>query len=405
MSLRQIINFPEAENTAVGINLLLGKASGTEYSFCVLKKEKDELQVLTMGAQVSPHHVHEQVTPYLAKGVRVQFNIEGKGILLRETIDKVVGLKDVIMHFPGIEKKEFLPQVCSGAAKSFLSIFRREVLVRNELYALVKNNVSTISIGPFILCALKPLVSSNEIYYNGQKLSFKDESLERVEPSGSEEEPNVNVGSLQVKGEALLAFASAVNVFLPTTHVHTEQLIEAEDFVKEFIIKKRTFRFGRALLAGLLFVLLVNTVLFFQLRSVVSAMQEEVSGYEQIYQQDEDRQSKASSIEKAFGSTGWISNDDPLMFADQLGASVPVQIELSKLEIGVLDEGLYRKEKRHQFLPKVLKVQGYADNPAALANWIAALEKLAWADHIENQNYQHDSKKRKGLFEFIVHIK
>jgi len=404
MSIRSLINFAEVENTAIGVNFEYNRTSGSEISFCVLKKEKGKLLVLRQGKGIKTiDALMLELAGFLAREVRIHLNFEGEGIITKESYDSNT---DPLTLFPGIQKADFVSQRYANASKSFASIVRKDLVEENEFYKTCREKVVSVTLSFFIIeSILRFLAEETKIVLKNYLVHVLNESIVEFEPhDGTADLTVFQLGDDQVSDDVIVAYSAAATIIIPNTRLEFLGL-NITDAQRIFQIKKRTYTYARRTLFGLLIVLFVNMVVFFSLSKEVQQLEERISVHEEVFSADLKSGSQARQIANLYSNLGWKVNYYPLLIADQIAASLPENIELQRLEIGVLNDNLLQREKYYFFESGVIRLQGIADSPLNVATWLDSLSNLSWVEKIVHHGYEHDSKSGRAMFEFELHIK
>lgn len=407
MSIRAFINFAEAENTAVGINISQGPSQELVISYCVLKNVKGVLSLVKKNKIGSFEQLMSELQHILEQGVRIHLNFEGKGVLTRNAEhQRDSSFEQALSYFPGLKKEDFIVQTYRGSSQDFYALFRKEAVESNVFFQRYGNSVYHLSLGVFILHAVLPFLQQDHIALPGLRIERANGAIHQIINDGAgSAEGDIRVGDENIDAESLLAYASAVNIFSQSSELKTMELEGVIHSRKLFEVKKSIFSMARTALFLLVGILVINAVAFFHFKDKVQSIEADVAERENRLSQTGIEQEKKSKLEKLYQVLGWRSNGLPIYYADQLAASVTPEIELSKLEIGYADLNSLKKNKKIVFYSDMIKVEGYAQEASSINAWIGAVEKLDWVDHIEEQKYQYDAKSKKGFFEFIVRSK
>ncbi|AYB29204.1 hypothetical protein [Chryseolinea soli] len=407
MSIRSIINFEEASNTSIGVNFLYG-ASETFISYCVLQKQKGEVTLVKSKAQLeSTEQLISELGPYLLQDIRIHVNVEGRGVLTKE-VPKPANqqAQDLFSIFPGVKEQDFIAQGYSGAETEFCSLLRKEFLESNVFYKRYGKRVVSISLGKFIFGALIPFLEKGPtVSLPDATIHISENKIQKIDSAISTTSSSILVGTQQIDGECGVAYGAALSIFLGTSELVLSGITETDYATELFDAKKSVFKTARLALLLLLGVLLCNALVFFKLKGDVSEMTSEISQQEVMVSGQHKQLKEAAQIEKIYNGLGWSENSQPIWYADQLASTLTNEIELSNLQIGVVDAGRLRKDKQYFFQSAQILVRGYSSEAAAVTAWLSKVETLPWVDHVEGQTYRYDGKSKMGLFEFAIHVK
>ena len=396
----------EIIDTAVGINIHFLPDGAKDISFCVLTKKKGVLAVVKIQSGFNQlSDINVSIKNFLERGVRVHINMSGLPVLLRmgDNELKANGDSDFAKSFPGIKKDEFIAQRYNNKAASFYSLLRKEDGVREV--NLLNAQAHSMTLGFNILEAISSFIGEEKVHIHDYVLNIRSAAIVEINKSENHNSQEFEISGERVNADCILAYASAVHLFLPLEKIEVSGLpIALSQEPQKYNTRKRLFIAGRQVLLGLLAVLLVKTIVFFWFGQEINEAESRLSYFNGRSQDDNRSRRISTKMLSAYDGIGWSMNRIPLFYADQLASTVPSEIRLDVLEIGVLDESILRKDKRHAFDRKQIKVFGASDAPSVLNRWISSLQKVKWIKEITDQKYQHDNKQRKGMFEFTIWI-
>jgi len=408
MTFRAFINFTEVENTAIGVNFSYEQLSEPTISYSVVKKNKGALLLMKGNRVKSYEQLTSELRHELDHGVRIHLNFEGKGTLIRDTeLEKDFSFEKAYAYYPGIKRQDFIAQTYQGSDSNFLALSRRDGIETSAFYQTYKDQVYSLSLGPFVLHAILPFVrSGNQIKLPGLEIEFAQNVIAKIANSGEVTGGSqIQVGGENVDTGILLAYASAVNVFLPVDRLEISEIEAPKICRKNFAAKRDSYSITRVSFLVLLGLLLVNAMVFFHFKEKVQLMESQSSEIEGRLSRTGTERARRMDMEKLYSTLGWAVNSVPIFYADQLAATVTPEIELSRLEIGCADEDDLKRSKRMAFNSGRIKVEGYSQGIASIGIWISSIEKLDWVKQIEEQKYQYDARSNKGFFQFVIQAK
>jgi hypothetical protein len=406
MSIRSIVNFGDALNLAVGVNAIIMPDGSCRFFYCILKKTGNMITVVEKSKDIpDAESLTESLQSLLDKGVRVHVNCVGRSVLTRINTGKnqEQSVEDMQKSFPGIRKEDFVFQYFRKENFQMISLVRNTDIAKSRL--LLENRINSFSMGICILEAIASAMQTRSLTLEGYRVEFDGGEIKTVEATDATSPFDQNEND-PVPPEYLLAYASAFSLFLPPADLETQGLPEwVEEAPSRYEARERIFKTSRVLVVVLLAFLSVNAAVFFWLSGQVSEMEASLSFTQGKNKNDMLIQKRIQKLADSFESIGWEANKIPLFYADQIASTVPVEVQLNSLEEGILDQSMFRKEKKYQFDNKQIRIQGMSVNPAALSSWIASLKKMKWIEEINGQNYNFDQRLGKGIFEFSIRVR
>jgi hypothetical protein len=385
MTIRSFINLGDALRYVGGINVVLNDGV-PDISYCILKRDKNIVRIHASGSRISGFpELNDQLQKHIPSGCEFHLNIEGKAVL-EKSIDPSVGdaSADQLVKklFPMINASDFVIQIESTEGNRKLSVLRKEIVV-GFFNALPNHTFVSLSLSD----VLKKLVGSV------------------VKKNSEEQSGGYTVGEDRVSHDVLGAYISALSLFYKNKNWMIAGVNEFSSAHKTYELHRHLFRASKVAVLSVIGVLLINAISFMTLQSNVQEMESSVEFASTNKERVSEQYKKVSALMTSYNDLGWQSNKLPLFYCDQLASNVTEALTLTSLEVGVLDHEQFRKEKIYRFNPDVIKVQGIANDPLALNNWIQSVEKLYWVEKIYDQKYVHDKRSGKGIFELYIGVK
>jgi hypothetical protein len=406
MSIRSIINFKDALDFVIGINIKLLAEGAMEISYCILKRDGDHVSLVDKKDELSDiDNLNAHLKPFIEKGVRIHVNCIGRSVLNKVTQgasqDSSLALQQ---WFPGIRKNDFVFQSFIKNDWAVLSLIRLEDIQKANL--LLNNNATSLSLGIPILENLAPVMTEKSIAFEGFRVEFEEQQIKSIISSPEVPTSFVTIGNDSIPSSYLLAYASAMIFFLSTRALVYEGLPPVvADASQRYDAKKQIYTTGKWMIIALLVILPINLVLNFWLTEAVADTEASLQFQEGRKKSHQQNSSTTQKLNAAYEALGYKVNRLPLFFVDQVCATLPPGIQLNNLEAGLLNESIMRKDHRHQFDISQIKVEGISNDPIIANNWISDLGTMAWVDRVRDQKYNFDSRLGKGVFEFTILIK
>jgi hypothetical protein len=410
MELRSLINFGQSLSVLTGINIHLHEDGGIHASLVVLRQDKGIIRTLYTSADIySLVELEQRLLNHVPENGRLHINIEGKGVLLKSLPEneKVEDHRLLLKtFFPMIQEDEFVTQVYSGSQRSFFQIARKDILSALK-DVCSKHSWISFSLGAFIAAPLLPFLDGSNLVVKNYVIRSENSKVSEVQMVNYQEPslPSIPFGNEVISPDTLLAYASAWYILLGSAELKYSDwapLVEAAD---AYNFGTHLYRAGKWVMVILLSVLLINAILYFALQDTVKGLELQESLVTSRYKKESAYQQQASSLEAAYEKIGWNSNALPIYYADQIAQLIPVEIQLTSLDIGMLDEALLKNERKQVYQASLIRVKGLTENPISLQQMMQSFEKLSWVKEIEDHRYHHDQRQNAGVFEFIIHIK
>lgn len=410
MNLRSIINFGETLSVVTGVNIHLHEGDSLHASFVVLKQEKGVVKQHYAASNIYTwDQLEQELKTHVPEGSRVHVNIEGRGVLQKgfSKNEKSSNQQSFVKQiFPMIDEKDFAYQFYSGAQVDFLQITRKDILHIVEKIC-TRYAWMSFSLGAFIGAALLPLLDAKDIVIPHYTIKSKDN---RILDIALNEIPETDLSPIRFSNEnissnILLAYAAGLYLLIGLSDLNTSswQLLQKNEGTYAF--NKHLYQAGKWALIILLSVLLINAVIYFQLQGTVNELELQESLANHQNKKESTLKRKSRDLRAAYDKIGWRSNMLPVFYADQLAQFVPDEIQLTSLDIGVLDENLLKTARKYSYETSLIHVKGLTENPVAVQQLVHNVETLPWVFEITGQRYSHDTRQNKGLFEFIIHIR
>lgn len=407
MSVRSIINFKDALDLSIGVNVRLLQDGRQEIAYCILRQEKEIVTLVEKRDDVkSIDELYSRIKTYIEKGVRVHVNCVGRSVLTKIIEGQEVDAsRQWSTWFPGISADQFIFQRFTRTNFTALSLLRREDVQKSNLF--LDDGASSFSMGVCIAESIASIVAGKSINVEGSRVDFDDNN--RIQSITLVSEPwndEYKIGGDPIPASCVLAYASAFNAFLPVEELELDGLPEVVEHGHErYHANARLHKVGKLVIVSLLCLLPLNVVLYFWLDGAVTEMESTLQFRQGSRKTMEQTANSTRKLSNVYDALGYSSNRIPLYYADQLAKTMPVEIQLNVLQTGILDEKTLRSERKLQFDAMQIVVRGTSKDPAVLNNWIAELNRVDWVDKIQEQKYQYEPRLGKGVFEILILVK
>lgn len=404
LQVRELINFGTRTKMALGINAEKGDKGEWKCSYCLIKIDRQLVTLVQSGAGLSLESVFAAVKAFQYPGMRFHLNISGRNVISKELDGELSKQQDILKkNFPFFKEKDFFWQRFESQAQTFLSVYQHsELAVFLEEW---KYNLVSISLGPFILNVLGMVAEELEIHFDGYAMTKRDIiTWSRTQVTGDSGAGYYVISGQPISGDIAMAYAGALSVFLPASFpgIANQDALEGAGY---FRFCRSVFERSRVALLGTLIILAISTLLQMWLQNKVSELGAVVKFNAEQFEVSAARNVRSQQMQQVFSQLGWKENVWPLFYADQLAASRPASITLTRLEIGTPEEKNIREKKDPFFNPDRIAVRGNTLQPAALREWIDSIEKMPWVGGIDRQQYEFNPRENTGIFEFMIVIR
>jgi len=406
MPIRRIINFKDALDLVIGVNVNLLDDDKQQISYCILRRTGDVVSLFEKRDNISTvDELLSHIGSFIEKGVRVHVNCAGRSVLTRYIEGKQSDVSKYWSEwFPGIAKENFIFQSFANTGFAALSLLRTEEAKKANLF--INNSITSFSLGVCIVEAIAPLIEQDSIVVWGHRVTFNSQQLSSIESFAEQPTAEYKVGNDHVPASCIVAYASAISFLLPIHDLSLEGLPgEIDDAGSRYEANRKLHQVGKLVMIVLLSLLPINLAIYFWLDNSVSQMEATRRFRQGSKSTMEQSAMSTQRLNSLYDALGYSANKIPLYYADQLAKAMPAEIQLNLLQAGLPDEKIFRNERRLQFDVLQIRVQGTSKDPAMLNSWMVRLAGLSWIEKVHDQKYQFDPHSGKGMFEFIIMVK
>lgn len=365
--------------------------TGFEVSGCELFKNNDNLCV---DHEFRFFNDFSELKASVSGSFPVFIVIDGKGVLHKKlAVDRA---NEPLAAFPDIDPKAFYIQKSSHKSEnSFVSVCRKETL-DNLLKELSHSgfNVLSCALGPLVINAFLDLIGIAEdtIHLGYSVIRVDRTGILAVTRAETFNQDAVSIQSEHIGADVLACFCLAIGYFSGNlTKADTLNFPELSQMGEEVKFKRRYYKLIGFGVVGAFLVLLIN---FF----VYSSYASDLERLEEDYYQNSKMIKQLQTLEADFERERLFLENNELLdhfacipFCDQLGASVPEDIVLEKIEVNPI-LGKIRSGKRVKYLKGVAVVEGLAEHDNSLSRWVQRLGEEDWVLEviIEKYSYEND---------------
>jgi hypothetical protein len=403
--LRSIINFKDALHLVVGVNIRLLIEGGTDISYCVLKRDGDHVTLIDKkNGLISVDDLLTCLEAYVTKEIRIHVNCIGRSILDKKVNGRTQEIQSALQEwFPGIRSEDFIFQRFCKSEFTIFSVMRNDDVFKGNFF--LNSRITSFSLGIYIIETLGSLIHDEAVVIDGMRIAFEGGQIKSIAHC-EQEQRSVTIGDEVVQGPYILAYASAMMFFLPIHDLVSEGLpSEILDSTRRYAAKKQIYAACKKLIIALFLLLSINFAINFWLTDSVANMESKLQFHQGWKSSHQQNRKTTQKISIAYNALGYKDNRLPLYYSDQVCGTVPSNIVLKKIEAGLLNENILRKDRQYHFDVTQIKIEGFSQDPLVVNNWISVLSQMHWVSSVRGQKYSFDTGLGKGVFEFIIFIK
>lgn len=347
----------------------------------------------TMTHDLTSFESLEETLKKADKKIPFIIHVRGAGILAR-SVENAPNYKERLLVSGREDEFYFNSYERSG---SVLVSFARKNIIDEFLNPIiaVKGFIWGLYIGPSILpFKLENLQSIQADYV----LSFP--SSDQVTISKNEQE----LSEKQVRASYLEALINYTyqknnNSDLFIQGIDEETLKQTKSGYKDY----KQFRvLGLSILSFFLITLTINYFVVNHLNQVAADYEQEIAGYQENFAIiDRTKQEKQRKL-ILFQNSGMQSGNLLSYYADEVGVTVPKDIQFTEMELFPLAQQLKPKHKVETDNSKII-IHGITINSKVLDDWMEDLERKEWVQSVEVINYSRLDDFN-SIFHIIIHI-
>ena len=349
---------------------------------------------LTMVHDLTTFESVEEILKKADKTIPFFIHVRGSGILAR-SVENAPNYKERLLVSGREDEFYFNSYERSG---SILVSFARRNIIDEFLAPInaVKGFIWALYIGPSILpFKLENLNTIQSDYV----LSFPSSDQVIIAKNELElSEKQIQASYL----EAIINFTYQKNSSSDLFYqgIDEETLAQTKTSYKD----SKLFRtLGLSILGFFLITLTANYFLVNHLNQVATDYEQEIAGYQENFAIiDRTRQEKQRKL-VLFQNSGMQSGNLLSYYSDEIGMTVPKDIQFTEMELFPLAQQLKPKHKVETDHSKII-IQGITLNSKILDDWMEDLEKKEWTQSVEVINYSR-LDDRNSIFHIIIHIR
>jgi hypothetical protein len=347
----------------------------------------------TMAHNFTSFDSLEEILKKADKKIPFIIHVRGAGVLAR-SVENAPNYKERLLVSGREDEFYFNSYERSG---SVLVSFARKNVIDEFLSPILaaKAFIWALYIGPSILpFKLENLQSIQSDYV----LSFPSSNQVTISKNELElSEKQVQASYL----EAIINYTYQKNNNSDLFHqgINEEALKQTKSEYKDY----KQFRIiGLSILSFFLVTLTINYFLVNYLNQVAADYEQEIAGYQENFAIiDRTKQEKQRKL-ILFQNSGMQSGNLLSYYADEIGVTVPKDIQFTEMELFPLVQQLKPKHKVETDNSKII-IHGITINSKVLDDWMEDLEKKEWIQSVEVINYSRLDDLN-SIFHIIIHI-
>ncbi|PCH67342.1 MAG: hypothetical protein COC01_06020 [Bacteroidetes bacterium] len=400
---QQLIGF----NTVAGVELVILEDGNFKFNIAEINVHNNLLKLNTHRTDI---YLLDELKEIVSVNTPICLVINGRGIIHKK-VAICEGINLVQLVFPNANENEFYVQQQNATDESVFVSLARKSLINGILdqFGCAGFEVVSLSLGPFCLIALAPLLNVN-ISDNDFRLSFANHYVQYKNGQIDdclfkpkyESNKNWSIGNDYLPESVLTAYGAAFQFLFPKT----ERIVTKVDVVDEargdWKYKKLFKVFGATSLGFFLVVLLINFLLFNSFNNQNQVLHDELSIHKQQILLLNKLENQVEQKKEFLKSSSWLKQSKVSYYADQIGLTVPKDIKLLKLDINPLQVSKNMRQKNFKFANDIIQVNGLCSESAYLNNWIKLLRELNWVEEVTIKNFE---KQQTNNSKFDLQIK
>lgn len=387
-----------------GIELIL-EGDGYKLNMVVLKRTKGEIHIIKSKVGISDI---EELKKEVSEEIPIYLTLNGKGILHRklEEINSENYSQVLNAILPNSSLNDFYLQTFESNQSTFASILRKNIL--DDILAKWKTAnlwIVQAGLGSFDLRFLASLLPKGEpIHTDKHVLQLNDEGeLYEFDTNKNDGWSKIKIGDDLMDSRLFVSYAAAFKGLLDIPS--DLEIIEIEQSKNEFF-HKRVYEIGSiALACGLIFILLINTGLYYNYKSSNEKFSTQLLLKKTQLEKLDSLKAQLRRQKQLMLNTNINQGTRTSYYADQIGNSLPKEINLTNLTIFPIKgkKNDYDKQELVKFEKEQIRISGQCKSSLIYNQWIKDLQHLDWVKSADHLDYK-DVNNKLGQFELKITI-
>lgn len=391
-------------NRITGLHCILDGVNSPRFIYIVLLRKKGKIEVEVCSAIQCEF---EDLKKYVSDKYPVYLSIDGRGIIhKRLEVDSTGTLLQ--QAIPNANENDFIIEVFEGLSQTTYVSLTRKDLVNSILKKISDQKFSVIglTISPFSLNGIyeifpqlpSPLdINSYELHID--KNSKKILDFTKNDPFDTSHK--YQIGEYELSPSQILPFYHALNYY---TNGLSGAGIPVVSNQKAEYISKRLFKIFGSAIMGLLFLsLLANMMVFTSISEEKQSLEIQTLGNKEITAKLKHVKDELALKEKFLGRTGSDSKKWHSSLADQIGASLPQEITMEKLDFQPINSKIINF-KEIEFESNIIRIEAVASDSRSVNNWAVTLKKIPGISNVIVESYYQLENITLGKFIIEINI-
>jgi len=363
--------------------------TGVRFHFSRLKYGKAKVKVLTEFENISKDVLLKELS-YLQP---ILIHVHGKGVINKTLSLEEVNLNDMVMS---ANPNDFYINQTNLGEHCYISFTRRTLV--DEVLSLLEHhndNIIDIVIGPYHVLIDEIRLKAGTTPLGDIK---KENGIYQFKQPNPSQQTLFNGALYQ---DSYFAVTLGTAYLLNKLSASALNKIEKNQKKSNFVDKLQFSYISIFALSFFLLALLTNYFYQGYINKKNTDLEAKIMVYSNNLNKidliDQELQRKKQLI----ANSGIIRSNYFSITLDELGASVPLTIQLDEIEIYPLEKKL-KENVKPLFNEKAIKVSGTAKSSENIDLWIKTLNSLSWVDNVAILNFTVDENKRIAFFELKI---
>jgi Tfp pilus assembly protein PilN len=392
-------------NRATGLHCYVNGGNTPVFSYVILGKKKGKIEIEQQG---EIHCDFEQLAEIIPVKYPVYLSIDGKGILHRQ-VECDSSIPALQLAIPNANENDFVSEQFDGTSQKKYISFARKEFIDDILAKLSDQNFPVIglTISPFSCLGLFDIFPELPVPFMVGQFEFELDretsgiiAFSKIELAGQDRK--YTIGGNEISSAKVLPFYNALSYYTNRSDRPEYSVVSNQ---KAEYISKRLFEIaGWGALIFLFIILLANLVMFSNLSEEKQQLDLIVSGNKELITRLNRVKEELSWKEKFLGQVGndrkkWFS-----FFADRVGASVPEEITLEKLDFHPVRSKIIN-QKEIELQPDLVRIEGITKNSLSVNNWALILKKMTGVSDVVIGSFSQMENSTLGVFAIEIRLK
>jgi Tfp pilus assembly protein PilN len=358
----------------IGLHYNANGGSNPIFSYVILVKKKGKIEI---EQQAEIQCEFEKLPQIISTKYPVCLSIDGKGILHRQ-LEADSSKPAIQQAIPNANENDFVFEQFDGTSQIKYISFTRKEFVDDILGRLndLKFEVIGLTISPFSCLGMYEIFPDLPVPFMAGNYELEiDRKTSEIKDFRKCENSTMlyKLGDNEITSSMVFPFFNAITYY--TDQPVGSGYSRISDQKTEYISKRIFTIAGLGSLLLLFMSLLVNMFVFTSLSDEKQKLDLQVSGNTELISKLKQVKEELAWKEKFSGQSGndrsrWVS-----FIADRIGASVPEEITLEKLEFHPVNSKIINN-KEIDLKPGIIRIEGIAKSSLQVNDWALNLKKM-----------------------------